>query len=800
MDSEQKEMDFSAWLYRDLAMAKTVKEMSQSVLNYISKIVPCQRASITLFDFELETFVTYSAVYEGASQFPPGTKLPLDSFGADLETLKKGKVYFLHNADKLAEKRPSLEVLRKEGLRSYVFVPIIYSKNLLGSINMSDAKPGFFNDTKLEGIGELANPLAIALHEAELRGELNRKNIELENKIVELKASEKKLKESENNFRALTENASDGILIASGEGVHVFANRRASEIAGYSKSELLKMGIKELAHPDEHTKVIDGYRRRLAGKMPKEPYDTVIVRKDGRALPVEVTGAKTTWQGHLADIVIVRDIEKRKNAEVEIKDSERILRTVIDLVPHAIYAYDRNGTYYLANQRSAELMNTPLEEMIGTKGNKFFPDQKSFENFLNDSRDLLETDQPRIAIEESWVDSEGKLRFFESSKIPFLWPATGEKVVLGVSVEITRRKKAEKELMKSKLWLQSIFNAIEEVVFVVSPDRKVMDGNAAIEKILGYSREELIGRSTEIIHADNEHYREFFKKITPKLKEKDPANLEFELKRKNGEVFPTEHTVSVIRDETGKAIASVSVIRDISERKKAEQALILSRDKLLTETEERKLLSGKIIDLFEEDRNKIAMELHDHIGQILTSLKMNLEMIDDRMLVRDAEAMSNVESAKDKVHHLLQSVKKIAHGLKSSTLDQLGLVPSLREFFAEIEKDTNLKVHFFSRNMPKRFDPDKELGLFRIVQESLNNIVKHASAKNVHVNLIKKGEKIALSVEDDGTGFDYEKSIKKNKNKMGILIMNERLKRLGGNLSIESGKGKGTLVLLEVPI
>ncbi|MGD9098901.1 MAG: PAS domain S-box protein [Anaerolineae bacterium] len=132
--------------------------------------------------------------------------------------------------------------------------------------------------------------------------------------------TERALRESEENFRTLAENANDGILIGTGrEGAHAYANQRAAEITGYSVAELLKIRIKDLAHPDESQKILQRYRKRLAGEPVPRQYETRIIHKDGQSVPIEVTAAKTIWQDQPADIVILRDIAARVQAEEEIQ-------------------------------------------------------------------------------------------------------------------------------------------------------------------------------------------------------------------------------------------------------------------------------------------------------------------------------------------------------------------------------------------------------------------------------------------------------------------------------------------------
>ncbi|MGA9175594.1 MAG: GAF domain-containing protein, partial [Desulfobacterales bacterium] len=234
------------------------------------------------------------------------------------------------------------------------------------------------------------------------------------------------------------------------------------------------------------------------------------------------------------------------------------------------------------------------------------------------------------------------------------------------------------------------------------------------------------------------------------------------------------------------------VIQDITERKQAEEALKTSRENLLEESNQRKILSKRLIDLLEKDRHEIAMELHDNIGQILASLKIYLEIVDDKLKPIDTELGSLTKAAIKRANQAINDLNYIAQGLMPSILDALGLVSSLRALLNEFREHTNIKIDFFNRNIGKRFDKEKELAIYRIVQEALNNIIKHAKAKTVYVSLLKKGNVLSLSVEDDGVGFDQHKAMKisKGKGSLGLVIMQERALQLDGELTIESLLGK----------
>jgi len=199
----------------------------------------------------------------------------------------------------------------KYGVRGALTVRLEYGGKVYGLLSASVPADFIADEEERALFQEVAGDIAFAL-----------RNIELEE---DRKQVEGALRESEGNFRTLAENASDGILIATSEGVHVYANKWAAEITGYSVAELRGISVKELAHPDEFEKLAERLQKRLAGERVPRQYETAIITKDRKKVPIEIACAQTVWQGQPADIVIIRDITKRKRAEEALQEySERL--------------------------------------------------------------------------------------------------------------------------------------------------------------------------------------------------------------------------------------------------------------------------------------------------------------------------------------------------------------------------------------------------------------------------------------------------------------------------------------------
>lgn len=250
---------------------------------------------------------------------------------------------------------------------------------------------------------------------------------------------------------------------------------------------------------------------------------------------------------------------------------------------------------------------------------------------------------------------------------------------------------------------------------------------------------------------------------------------------------------------------------ELEARRRAEDALQKTLDHLEIRVRERtaeleksnrdrKELSRRLIDLLEGVRREVAMDLHDHAGQLLTTLKMDLEAVGEGLDSPEGDAARRLQEALAKVDRVLAGIRDIARGLRPDMLDYVGLAPSLEALFDHCRASAGLKISFFHRNIPRRFHRDQELALYRVAQEAVTNVIRHARAREVHVNLVRRGDIISLSVEDDGVGFDAGDavSISRARGSLGLTLMRERMVHLGGEFTLESSPGRGAHIAAEV--
>lgn len=251
----------------------------------------------------------------------------------------------------------------------------------------------------------------------------------------------------------------------------------------------------------------------------------------------------------------------------------------------------------------------------------------------------------------------------------------------------------------------------------------------------------------------------------------------------DGRVNWVEKTGRAQFDQQGKLLRIVGMVADITERKLAEAAFAD--------------VSRRLIEAQEQERNRIARELHDHIGQRLALLAIELEQFqqDPPELADVRRRMGELEK---QAREIASDVQALSHELHSAKLEYLGLVVAMRAHCQELAEQTTMKVDFKGQDVPSPLPPHISLCLFRVLQEALRNAVKHSGARQVEVGLWGTSDGIQLAVSDHGIGFDREAA--KQSRGLGLVSMEERLKLLNGTLSIESRPNRGTTIRARVPL
>ena len=348
------------------------------------------------------------------------------------------------------------------------------------------------------------------------------------------------------------------------------------------------------------------------------------------------------------------------------------------------------------------------------------------------------------------------------------------------------RLDAQKQLRESQERLSLILKSVEDYAIITTDTERVINGwNPGAEKTFGYKQAEVIGKSADIIFTPEDRSKGAPEKEMQTALETGRAEDERWHLRKDGSRLFVSGIMQTLKDN--KLDGFVKIARDMTERIKAEQ---IRHDKEMLE---------KLVRAQEDERRRIARDLHDELGQLLTALRLQLEAAGK--LCEDNEELCNkINETQLLAKRVDEGIDFLAWELRPAALDDFGLYAALIKYVREWSHYAGVPAELLDSDLKKaRFSHEVETNLYRIAQESLNNVYKHANARRAEIILDKRGDLIVLIVEDDGAGFNTEDKMNREKG-IGLIGMEERAALIGGTLEIESAEGKGTTVFARVPV
>ena len=392
--------------------------------------------------------------------------------------------------------------------------------------------------------------------------------------ISERKRAEEKIRESEKSYRSLFEHMSEGIAYCrmieepgqAKDFVYLEVNPRFTaltglkDVVGKRASEVIP-GIRE-----NDPELMEAYGRVAATGKP-ERFERFV---ESLQMWFDIS-AYSTQTGFFVAVFDV--ITERKQAEQALHESGLLLRQVIDLVPHNIFAKDRHGRFLFLNRAAAKAFGHQPEEIIGRRERELLPDMPHLEKVLGDDQEVIASGQSKFIPEESITYADGSVHFLQTTKMPFTPPGSAEQGVLGVAVEITERKQAEKALRASEARYRQLHETMRDAFGIVDMAGRLQEFNHAFQEMLGYSEAELKQLSYMDLTPAKWHELDARMVREQVLPRGYSEVYEKEYRRKDGSVFPINLRVTLIRNDAGQPTGMWAVIRDITERQQAEATL-----------------------------------------------------------------------------------------------------------------------------------------------------------------------------------------------------------------------------------
>ncbi len=373
---------------------------------------------------------------------------------------------------------------------------------------------------------------------------------------------------------------------------------------------------------------------------------------------------------------------------------------------------------------------------------------------------------------------------------------------LGASVERAlrefeerrQRRQAEERLRESEERFRTLFETAGSFISVASPEGLILEFNREAERITGWRREEVLGRGFLGVAVPEAYQEEIKADMQKVLAGQATRAYEMPLKLRDGGERAFLWNVNRLLGKGGEVLGVMAVGQDITKRKEAEVNLRESEQKL-------RLLASQILTAQENERKRISRELHDELGQSLTILKLNLRAT-SRQLQEPLEVKEELGNLSLYLDEVIDKVRRLSRALSPAILEDLGLVPALQYLVNEFSKYYDINHHFALPNLDHLFDKESQIIIFRIFQEALTNIAKHAQATEVRLVIMESEGMALFEVEDNGQGFAVSEILgsPSMERGLGLAALDERAKMLGGSLRIWSRQGLGTRITCTVPV
>jgi PAS domain S-box-containing protein len=486
--------------------------------------------------------------------------------------------------------------------------------------------------------------------------------------------------------------------------------------------------------------------------------------------------------------------------ESRLRRIERWFATTLRSIGDAVIVSDTNGLVTFMNPIAESLTGWKSAEAAGKPANEVYRIVDAHTRSPIESR-VAEALREGVMVSPTnctlLLSRNGMETPVDDSAAPVRDAAGNITGVVLTFRDVSERKRAEQALQESEERFRLLVEGVQDYAIVLlDPAGRVASWNPGAERLLGYRAREIIGQHCSRFFTPHDIRRGKPEGALKLAMTDGRVEEEGWRVRKDDSRFQANVITTALRDEQGHVVGFAKITRDVTERKQAEKQLRDSGEQL-------RALAAYLQSIREEERTRIAREVHDELGQALTGLKMDLAWLEKKF--SEASDPAAVRRLREKmkampelVDSIISTVRKIATELRPGVLDDLGLEAAIEWQIQDFQSRTGIKCAFASNLKDIPLDRERATAVFRIFQETLTNIVRHAQATRVNIRLERRGSELVLEVQDDGRGMSgRDRSGGKS---LGLLGMRERAMMLDGVVRIVGRRGKGTTVGLHLPL
>jgi PAS domain S-box-containing protein len=637
-------------------------------------------------------------------------------------------------------------------------------------------------------------------------------------------------------YAAIVESSHDAIISKDLDGVITTWNAAAQRMFEYTEQAAIGQPITLIIPPELWDEERDILRRLRAGER-IENYETVRVTRTGARIDVSLT--ISPLRDRAGRIVgcskIARDItESRKAAAALLESEQRLAREVAgattlqsistrlihESTPESLYGQIVGAAIELmaSDAASVQMIAADHTSLRLLAWRNFHPDSAAFwqrvavgagstcSEALSDNERVVVADIEACEFMKGTQDQQeyrrSGIRAVQSTPLRsrsgrplgmlsthWRTPHTPTEeefrffdVLARQAADLIERTLAEEALRESEERFRLIANTAPVMLWMSGVEKQITYFNQTWLDYTGRPLDAVLGqRRADVLHPDEEQrcidvYEKAFER-------REPFQIEHRLRRHDG-VYRWVVTAGVPRYNDGSFVGYIGTAVDITERKLAEEAL--------------STVSQKLIEAHEEESSRIARELHDDINQRLAVVSMRIGYLKEGPPGSAAEFKQEIGEVSQEIADLVADIQALSHGLHPGRLELMGLKAAVAEFCDELSNRHGGAIHVHFENIPKALPPEISLCLYRVLQEALQNVVKHGASRQTRVSMNGEADNINLTVRDSGAGFDPDEAM--TGRGLGLTSMRERLKLVGGQLSIHSQPGRGTTIHAVVPL
>ena len=587
--------------------------------------------------------------------------------------------------------------------------------------------------------------------------------------ITDRHRAETALRASHTLLREIVEGTTDAVYVKDLQGRYTMMNSAGAASLGRTIGQVIGKSARDLFRPDVARQVMAQDLEVVASGRAQ----TFRTRMDLLGKEHDFLATKGVCRNEEGEIIgifgISRDITELNRANEALTNERNLLRTLLDALPDPIFVKDAECRFLLNSAAHLRLLGaSSQEEIFGRDDFDYFPKELA-ENYFADDQEVIASGQPLIDRFETTLDQNHETRCMRTTKVP-LRDSSGQVIgLVGVHRDITARRRAEQQVARLALIVESSSDAIISTNF----EGKVVSWNKAAERIFGYTAEEMIGQSPVRLSAPGR--RAETRRLQALVRSGEfLKEVETQRQTKDGKTLDVAVTLSPIFDAERQVVGASVIARDITERKRMER---------------------EILEISENEKRRIGQDLHDDLCQYLVGISLLANVLHDNLLQEQRKEAEDAREINRLVSQAITKARSIAKGLAPLELSGIGFMNACQELSIMVQRLFNIACELECEQPVEIADASAAVHFYRIAQEAVHNAAKHSNGTRIIIRLVLDGTGLILSVEDDGVGG----AAAARSGGLGLHTMKYRARMIGAQLEFRRGVPRGTIVRCHLP-